>query len=75
MAFRNDGSFMCEVQFPEGAIQRPSDLSVNDDGKMAVVSLTGQCFMFDLLPGNPDESWPTRGPKPPGTLTTPNLTR
>ena len=65
-AFRSDGTLMCDVQFPEGAIQRPSDLSVNDDGKMAVVSLTGQVFMFDLLPGNPKEDWPTRGPRPAG---------
>jgi len=65
-AFRSDGTRMCDIQFPEGAIQRPSDLSVNDDGKMAVVSLTGQCFMFDLLPGSTTESWPTRGPKPTG---------
>ena len=66
-AFRADGSVICELQFPEGAIQRPSDLSVNDDGKMAVVALTGQCFMFDLKPGNPDQDWPTAGPKPAGT--------
>lgn len=63
MAFRKDGQFLCNLQFPEGAIRRPSDLSVNDDGKMAVVSLTGQCFLFDLMPGNPNESWPTRGPQ------------
>lgn len=65
-AFRADGNVICELQFPEGAIQRPSDLSVNDDGKMAVVALTGQCFMFDLKPGNPNQDWPTAGPKPPG---------
>jgi len=63
-AFRSDGSLMCELQFPEGAIQRPSDLSINDDGKMAVVSLTGQCFLFDLLPGDPNQEWPTKGPRP-----------
>jgi len=65
-AFRADGSLMCELQFPEGAIERPSDLSINDDGKMAVVSIKGQCFLFDLLPGDPEQSWPTRGPKPRG---------
>ena len=66
-AFRADGSLMCELQFPEGAIERPSDLSINDDGKMAVVSIRGQCFLFDLLPGDPEQSWPTRGPRPRGT--------
>merc|ERR1711990_852927 len=63
-AFRSDGTHMCDLQFPEGAIQRPSDLSVNDDGKLAVVSLTGQCFLFDLLPGDSSSDWPTRGPRP-----------
>jgi len=65
-AFRADGSFMCDLQFPEGAIQRPSDLSVNDDGKMAVVSLTGQCFLFDLMKGDKSQNFPTRGPRPQG---------
>lgn len=74
-AFRADGSVICELQFPEGAIQRPSDLSVNDDGKMAVVALTGQCFMFDLKPGNPDQDWPTAGPKPAGTPQTLSISK
>jgi len=63
-AFRADGTFMCDMQFPEGAIQRPSDLTINDDGKLAVVSLTGQCFMFDVKPGDKSQDFPTRGPRP-----------
>ena len=55
-----------QLQFPEGVIQRPSDLSVNDDGKLAVVSLTGQCFLFDIMAGSKQEDWPTRGPRPRG---------
>jgi len=65
-AFRADGSFMCDLQFPEGAIQRPSDLAVNDDGKMAVVGLPGQCFLFDILRGDKNADFPTRGPRPAG---------
>ena len=55
-----------QLQFPEGAIQRPSDLTINDDGKLAVVSLTGQCFMFDVKAGDKSENFPTRGPRPRG---------
>ena len=55
-----------KLQFPEGAIQRPSDLTINDDGKLAVVSLTGQCFMFDVKPGDKSQEFPTRGPRPAG---------
>ena len=29
-----------------------------------MVSLTGQCFLFDLLPGDSSSDWPTRGPRP-----------
>ena len=54
-----------QLQFPEGAIQRPSDLAVNDDGKMAVVGLPGQCFLFDILKGDKAADYPTRGPRPP----------
>ena len=53
MAFRSDGTFMCNIQFPEGLIKRPSDVSLNDDGKMAITSLSGECFLFDVIPGNP----------------------
>ena len=68
MVYRYDGQRLCDMTFPEGVIQRPSDVSINDDGKMAIVSLTGQTFLFDLVqePGEcqPAEECPTRGPIP-----------
>ena len=33
---------MCEVQFPDGVVDRPSDLSLNDDGLLAITSLKGK---------------------------------
>ena len=62
--FDNQGNFLCCLQFPEGAIQRPSDLSINEEGDLAVVSLTGQCFLFRLKAGDPNNAYVTRGPKP-----------
>jgi hypothetical protein len=41
-AFKSNGEFMCEVQFESGFIERPSDISINDDGLLAVTSLRGQ---------------------------------
>jgi len=64
MAFRANGDYMCSIQFPEGAIQRPSALAINDNNDMSVVSLAGQCFMFKLQPGDPSAAHPTRGPRP-----------
>ena len=64
MAFRANGDYMCSLQFPEGAIQRPSALAINDNNDMSVVSLAGQCFMFKLQPGDPSVAHPTRGPRP-----------
>ncbi|CAG5108553.1 Oidioi.mRNA.OKI2018_I69.chr1.g3851.t1.cds [Oikopleura dioica] len=64
MAFRDDGEYLCSIQFPEGAIQRPSALAINDNNDMSVVSLTGQCFMFKLQPGDSTKDYPTRGPRP-----------
>ena len=43
---------MCEVQFPDGVIERPSDLSLNDDGILAVTSLRGQVTTCCRLIGN-----------------------
>lgn len=62
--FDNEGNYLSCLQFPEGAIQRPSDLSINEDGDLAVVSLTGQCFLFRLRAGDPNNNFVTRGPKP-----------
>ena len=42
MTFKADGQFLCEVQFESGIIERPSDISINDDGLLAVTSLNGQ---------------------------------
>jgi len=42
MAFKADGTFICEIQFESGPVERPTDISINDDGVLAVTSLKGQ---------------------------------
>ena len=54
------------MQFPEGAVERPTDISINDDGVMAMLSLKGKCFLFNIQAGDKSQDWPTRGPRPMG---------
>ena len=42
MAFKADGEFICEIQFESGPVERPTDISINDDGVLAVTSMKGQ---------------------------------
>ena len=42
MAFKSNGDFICDVKFESGPIERPSDISINDDGLIAITSLKGQ---------------------------------
>ena len=42
MAFTSGGDFICDVKFESGAVERPSDISINDDGVIAITSLKGQ---------------------------------
>merc|ERR1719197_1269369 len=48
MTFKADGQFLCEVQFESGIIERPSDISINDDRLLAVTSLNGQVHILKL---------------------------
>lgn len=47
MAFKADGTFICEIQFESGPVERPTDISINDDGVLAVTSLKGQVCLID----------------------------
>lgn len=47
MAFKADGTFICEIQFESGPVERPTDISINDDGVLAVTSLKGQVCVID----------------------------
>lgn len=60
MAFTKTGEFMCEVQFPDGVVDRPSDLSLNDDGLLAITSLKGKVHLMKLERGDMSQDWPTR---------------
>ena len=49
MAFKADGTFICEIQFESGPVERPTDISINDDGVLAVTSLKGQVCLIDIF--------------------------
>ena len=49
MAFKADGEFICEIQFESGPVERPTDISINDDGVLAVTSLKGQVCLIDIF--------------------------
>ena len=47
MGFRANGEFIGDVKFESGPVERPSDISINDDGLIAITSLKGQvCHVF-----------------------------
>merc|ERR1711962_259055 len=60
MAFKADGEFICEIQFESGPVERPTDISINDDGVLAVTSLKGQVHLLSLIPIEPSQNWETQ---------------
>ena len=71
MAFKSNGDFICDVKFESGPIERPSDISINDDGLIAITSLKGQVslklkwkiltffqiHLLQLVPIEPSSKW------------------
>ena len=49
MAFTSGGDFICDVKFESGPVERPSDISINDDGVIAITSLKGQVSFLKFL--------------------------
>lgn len=60
MAFKADGEFICEIQFESGPVERPTDISINDDGVLAVTSLKGQVHLLSLIPIEQSQNWETK---------------
>lgn len=60
MAFKADGEFICEIQFESGPVERPTDISINDDGVLAVTSLKGQVHLLSLIPIEESQNWQTK---------------
>ena len=38
--------FIIQIQFPEGAVQRPSDLSVNDEGICSYLNISSYSWVI-----------------------------